>query len=140
MAVTDRNSASEASISSHIGVLYRLALESAPAGSTLHGVGEGGIQRRVIAEAIAGKLGLGTRSITDEEAPRYLGHPGHPLMSNTQLAGRAERFEVAGLRCCPVLLPVVPWAAAGNRSRSRPVAFQMPRRCTGSETGTTRWT
>ena len=56
-----------------IGVLYRLALESAPAGSTLHGVGEGGIQRRVIAETIAGKLGLGTRSITDEEAPRYLG-------------------------------------------------------------------
>jgi nucleoside-diphosphate-sugar epimerase len=56
-----------------VGVLYRLALESAPAGSTLHGVSEGGIPRRVIAETIAGKLGLGTRSITDEEAQRYLG-------------------------------------------------------------------
>jgi nucleoside-diphosphate-sugar epimerase len=56
-----------------IGVLYRLALEKAPAGSTLHGVGDTGIPRKVIAETIAGKLGIGTKSITDEEAPRYLG-------------------------------------------------------------------
>ena len=56
-----------------IGVLYRLALESAPAGSTLHGVGDTGIPRKVIAETIAGKLGIDTKSITDEEAPQYLG-------------------------------------------------------------------
>ncbi len=56
-----------------VGVLYRLALEKAPAGSTLHGVGDTGIPRRVIAETIAGKLGVETRSITDEEAPQYLG-------------------------------------------------------------------
>ena len=56
-----------------IGVLYRLALEKAPAGSTLHGVGETGIPRKVIAETIAGKLGVETKSITDEEAPQYLG-------------------------------------------------------------------
>lgn len=56
-----------------IGVLYRLALEKAPAGSTLHGVGDAGIPRRVIAETIAGQLGVEARSITDEEAPRYLG-------------------------------------------------------------------
>jgi nucleoside-diphosphate-sugar epimerase len=56
-----------------IGVLYRLALEKAPAGSTLHGVGDTGIPRKVIAETIAGKLGIGTKSITDEEAPQYLG-------------------------------------------------------------------
>jgi nucleoside-diphosphate-sugar epimerase len=55
-----------------IAVLYRLALEKAPAGSTLHGVGDTGIPRKVIAETIAGKLGIETKSIT-EEAPQYLG-------------------------------------------------------------------
>lgn len=56
-----------------IGSLYRLALESAPAGSTFHGVGDTGIPRKVIAETIAGKLGVATRSIAEEEAPQYLG-------------------------------------------------------------------
>ena len=56
-----------------IGVLYRLALESSPGGSTLHGVGDTGIPRKVIAETIAGKLGIETKAITDEEAPQYLG-------------------------------------------------------------------
>jgi nucleoside-diphosphate-sugar epimerase len=56
-----------------IGALYRLALEKAPAGSTLHGVADTGIPRKVIAETIAGKLGVQTKSITDEEAPQYLG-------------------------------------------------------------------
>jgi nucleoside-diphosphate-sugar epimerase len=56
-----------------IGVLYRLALEKAPAGSTLHGVGDTGIARKVIAETIAGKLGIETKSITAEQAPQYLG-------------------------------------------------------------------
>ena len=56
-----------------IGVLYRLALVKAAAGSTFHGVGDAGISRKVIAETIAGKLGIETRGITDEEAPQYLG-------------------------------------------------------------------
>jgi nucleoside-diphosphate-sugar epimerase len=56
-----------------VGVLYRLALEKAPAGSTFHGVGDLGIPRKVIAETIAGKLGIETKSITDEQAPQYLG-------------------------------------------------------------------
>ena len=56
-----------------IGVLYRLAVERAPAGSTLHGVGDTGISRKLIAETIAGKLGIPARSISDEEAPQYLG-------------------------------------------------------------------
>jgi nucleoside-diphosphate-sugar epimerase len=56
-----------------IGVLYRLAVEKAPAGSTFHGVGDLGIPFKVIAETIAGKLGIQTKSITEEEAPQYLG-------------------------------------------------------------------
>jgi nucleoside-diphosphate-sugar epimerase len=56
-----------------IGVLYRLAVEKAPAGSTFHGAGDLGIPFKVIAETIAGKLGIETRSVTAEEAPQYLG-------------------------------------------------------------------
>jgi len=56
-----------------IGVLYRLALEQAPAGATLHGVGDTGIPRKVIAETIAGKLGVEARSVSVDEAAHYLG-------------------------------------------------------------------
>lgn len=56
-----------------IGVLYRLALEQAPAGSTLHGVGDTGLARKVITETIAGKLGLEAKAISEDEAPQYLG-------------------------------------------------------------------
>jgi nucleoside-diphosphate-sugar epimerase len=56
-----------------IGVLYRLAFEKASAGSTFHGVGDTGISRKVIAETIAGKLGVETKSVAEEEAPQYLG-------------------------------------------------------------------
>ena len=47
-------------------------MEKAPAGSTFHGVGDTGIPFKVIAETIAGKLGVGTKSIAAEEAPQYL--------------------------------------------------------------------
>jgi nucleoside-diphosphate-sugar epimerase len=56
-----------------IGVLYRLAVEKAPAGATFHGVGDPGIPFKVIAETIAGRLGIGTKSVTEHEAPQYLG-------------------------------------------------------------------
>ena len=56
-----------------IGVLYRLAVEKAPAGSTFHGVGDLGIPFKVIAETIGAKLGIETKSITQEEASQYLG-------------------------------------------------------------------
>jgi len=56
-----------------IGRLYRLAVEKGPAGSTYHGVGDPGIPFKVIAETIAGGLGIGTTSITEEEAPHHLG-------------------------------------------------------------------
>lgn len=56
-----------------VAVLYRLALEKGPAGSTFHGVGDTGLPRTLIAETIAAGLGVGTRSVTAEEAPQYLG-------------------------------------------------------------------
>jgi nucleoside-diphosphate-sugar epimerase len=54
--------------------LYRLALESAPAGSRLHAVQDEGIEFRTIAEAIGTGLDLPTRSVTLDEAPQYLGY------------------------------------------------------------------
>ncbi|AKT43419.1 SDR family oxidoreductase [Chondromyces crocatus] len=53
--------------------LYRLALESAPAGTRLHGVAEEGVPFRAIAETIGKGLGLPAKSITPEEAPHHLG-------------------------------------------------------------------
>ncbi len=56
-----------------IGALYRLALEKAPPGSRLHGTGDNGIPFTTIAETIAGKLGIETRSVSSDEAGQYLG-------------------------------------------------------------------
>ncbi len=53
--------------------LYRLALESAPAGSRLHAVADEGIPLRAIAEAVGGKLHLPAVSIRAEQAAEQLG-------------------------------------------------------------------
>ncbi|WP_410627671.1 SDR family oxidoreductase [Amycolatopsis sp. cmx-8-4] len=59
-------------------VLFRLALEKAPAGSVLHGVAESGVPFRAIAETIARGLGLPAVSVTPEEAA---GHFASPFMA-----------------------------------------------------------
>lgn len=56
--------------------LYRLALESVPAGSRLHAVAEEGIAMRDIAAAIGRGLGLPVRSIPVAEASTVLGFLG----------------------------------------------------------------
>ena len=48
--------------------LFRLALEKAPAGSTLHGADESGITLRTIADTIGRQLDLPVASMTLEEA------------------------------------------------------------------------
>lgn len=53
--------------------LYRLALESAPAGTRLHAIGDEGIAFRRIAEAIGHGLELPIRSIEPDQAGEYLG-------------------------------------------------------------------
>lgn len=69
-----------------VGVLYRLALEQAPAGTRLHGVGDEGIPFRTVAETIASQLGVETRSVTPDEAPEYLSF----LSAFAQLDGPAS--------------------------------------------------
>jgi len=52
--------------------LLRLAVESASAGTRLHGVAENGIAFKDIAETIGKNLGLPVASVTPGEAPAYL--------------------------------------------------------------------
>ena len=53
--------------------LFRLALEQAPAGSVLHGVGEEGVPVREIAEAIGRSLDVPTTSVAPEQADEHFG-------------------------------------------------------------------
>ncbi|MBO1413889.1 SDR family oxidoreductase [Streptomyces sp. FH025] len=53
--------------------LFRLALESAPAGSVLHAVGEEGVSIREVAEVFAAGLGIPAHSVTPEQAGEYVG-------------------------------------------------------------------
>ncbi|MGQ4432560.1 SDR family oxidoreductase [Streptomyces sp. SAS_260] len=59
-------------------VLFRLALENAPARSVLHGVAETGVTMKSIAETIARKLDLPTIALTSDQAA---GHFISPFMA-----------------------------------------------------------
>jgi nucleoside-diphosphate-sugar epimerase len=56
--------------------LYRLALESAPAGTRLHGDGEEGVEMKEIATTIGDMLGVPTKSIPVDELEGYYGFLG----------------------------------------------------------------
>jgi nucleoside-diphosphate-sugar epimerase len=56
--------------------LYRLALESAPAGTRLHAVGDEGVPFTEIAETIGRNLGLPVASITPADANEHFGFLG----------------------------------------------------------------
>jgi nucleoside-diphosphate-sugar epimerase len=53
--------------------LYRLAVEQAPSGAVLHGVGEQGVPLRAIAELIGARLGLPVRQVSADQAEEYFG-------------------------------------------------------------------
>ncbi|MEV8438151.1 SDR family oxidoreductase [Actinosynnema sp. NPDC051121] len=55
--------------------LFRSALEKAPAGSVLHGVGESAVTIKSVAERIGRILGIPTTSLSVEEAAEHLGNP-----------------------------------------------------------------
>ena len=65
--------------------LYRLALESAPAGTRLHGVADEGVPFRDIAEVIGRHLDLPVKGISGDQVRRALRVPG-PLRG----AGRRD--------------------------------------------------
>lgn len=55
--------------------LYRLALEEAPAGQVLHGVGEAAVPFKNIAQTIGHKLSVPIRSITTAQAGTHFANP-----------------------------------------------------------------
>ena len=56
-----------------VAVLYRLALETAPAGSRLHAVAEEGIPMHQIADTISARLGIPVQQIADDRAGEHFG-------------------------------------------------------------------
>ncbi|GAA1321271.1 SDR family oxidoreductase [Actinocatenispora thailandica] len=72
-------------------VLYRLALEHAPAGTRLHGVAEQGVRIREIAEAIGQLVGVPTASVPAERAADHFGWLGHLVQLDNPVSSEATR-------------------------------------------------
>lgn len=85
--------------------LYRLALEKAPAGSRLHGVGDGGVPFRDIAEAIGRHLNLPLASIAREEAGSHFGFLGALVSLDNPTSSELTR-ELLGWR--PIHAGLIP--------------------------------
>jgi nucleoside-diphosphate-sugar epimerase len=77
--------------------LFRLALEAAPAGSRLHGVGDEGVPFRNIAEVIGRNLNLPVVSISREAADAHFGWLG-VLASLDTPASSAATQKLLGWR------------------------------------------
>ncbi|WP_024805754.1 SDR family oxidoreductase [Nocardia sp. BMG51109] len=75
--------------------LYRLALESAPAGSRLHAVGDEGVPLREIAETIGRHLGVPVASIPADSAAEHFGFLG-PMVMIDNPAASARTTELLG--------------------------------------------
>jgi nucleoside-diphosphate-sugar epimerase len=75
--------------------LYRLAIESAPAGTRLHAVGDEGIPFREIAEAIGRNLGVPVASVGPDEAAAHFGFLGG-LVSLDNPTSSARTQELLG--------------------------------------------
>jgi nucleoside-diphosphate-sugar epimerase len=80
--------------------VFRLALESAAAGSVLHAVGEEGVPTREIAEAIGRGLGVPVASIARQDADERFGFlatflsldvPASSALTQAQLGWRPEQ-------------------------------------------------
>ena len=71
--------------------LYRLALESAPGGTRLHGIEDEGVPFRVIAETVGRRLGVPVASIGTEEAAGHFGFLGPLVQLDNPTSSEATR-------------------------------------------------
>jgi nucleoside-diphosphate-sugar epimerase len=73
--------------------LYRLALESAPAGSRLHGIADEGVPFREIAETIGRQLGVPAQSVASEQAEqRFTFLAGFAQVDNPMSSARTREL------------------------------------------------
>ena len=84
--------------------LYRLALESAPAGSRLHGAAEEGIAFRDIALAIGDQLGVPAVGVSAEQALEELGFVGAIAALDNPTSSARTREQLAWEPTRPTLL------------------------------------
>jgi nucleoside-diphosphate-sugar epimerase len=84
--------------------LARLAVESAPAGSVLHAVGDEGVPFRDIAEAIGRHLGVPTVSLAPADAPEHFGHLGHFVALDSPATAAITREQLGWQPTGPSLL------------------------------------
>ncbi|MFD9098941.1 hypothetical protein [Streptomyces collinus] len=75
--------------------MFRLALEKAPAGATLHAVSDEGVALRDIAEVIGRHLDVPTAAVTPQEAPGHFGWLAPVLAADQPAAGMLSR-ELTG--------------------------------------------
>ncbi|MFB8183455.1 SDR family oxidoreductase [Streptomyces sp. NPDC055966] len=73
--------------------LFRLALENAPAGTVLHGVGEEGVPLRAIAEAIGRHLDVPVKAVAAEDAAAHFGFLAR-ILGNDMRASNALTREL----------------------------------------------
>jgi nucleoside-diphosphate-sugar epimerase len=91
--------------------LYRLAFESAPAGSRLHGAAEEGVPFRDIATVIGEQLGVPAVGITADEALEQLGFIG-AIAALDNPTSSAQTRKVLGWR--PDQPELIPELKAGH--------------------------
>jgi nucleoside-diphosphate-sugar epimerase len=71
--------------------LYRLAVESAPAGTRLHGVGDEGVAFRDVAGVIGRQLDLPVESLSQDEADAHFGFLGRLVSADNPTSSAATR-------------------------------------------------
>jgi nucleoside-diphosphate-sugar epimerase len=76
---------------SDAAVAFRLALETAPAGSTLHAVGEEGVPIREVAEVMGRHLGVPTVSVSPDDAPGHFTWLAHFIGADSPASSAATR-------------------------------------------------
>jgi nucleoside-diphosphate-sugar epimerase len=94
--------------------LFRLAVESAPAGSVLHAVAEEGVPLRAVAEGIGRSLGFPVASIAPEKADEHFGWLGRFLAIDVRASSELTRRQLGWEPTGPTLLEDL---AAGRYSR-----------------------
>ena len=84
--------------------LVRLAVESAPAGSVLHAVGDEGVAFREIAEAMGGHLGIPAVSVSPADAVAHFSFLGHFVGMDSPATATATRALLGWAPTGPGLL------------------------------------